>query len=100
MIMDQTQNLAILDDGILYYSQVGNQNGGKAVNTLATIKFLAGSMSELKVMADYTRSGTMDEAAIREGFTALEVLPLTKVAVIGASPYLTKLITEMAEAAG
>ncbi|HET6924288.1 MAG TPA: hypothetical protein VFH39_00465, partial [Candidatus Saccharimonadales bacterium] len=71
-----------------------------AVNTIATIRLLAAGMDEVKLLADYTDSGEMDDGAIQKGFDALELLPLDKVAVIGASPSLKKLITAMARAAG
>lgn len=98
--MNQLQNFVKLDDGIIYYTQAGNQNRKIALNTISVIRFLAGGLSEVKLLVDYTDSGEMDEEAIQNGFYALETLPLDKVAIIGASPYLAELVTTMAHAAG
>lgn len=98
--MDKMQNLVKLEDGIIYYTQAGNQTQEIALNTLAVIRFLAGTLPEVKLLVDYTNSGEMDKEAIQHGYYALEVLPLDKVAIIGASPYLKELVLTMARAAG
>lgn len=98
--MKNMQNFTKLDGGIIYYTQAGDQNLEMANNTVAVIRFLAGGMDEVKILADYTNSGTLDEGAIQTGFYALGVLPITQVAVIGASPELKELIMTMAQAAG
>lgn len=98
--MVHLKNLVKLEDGIIYYTQAGNQNRQIAMNTIYVIQLLAGGLSEVKLLVDYTDSGEMDEEAIQKGYYALETLPLDKVAIIGASPYLKKLVMTMARAAG
>lgn len=98
--MAQLQNLVKLDDGIIFYTQAGDQSRVIAENSIAVIRLLAGGMSVVKLLADYSDTGDMDEEAIQKGFLALETLPLDKVAIIGASPYLKELVTEMARNAG
>lgn len=100
MHMSYLKNHVMLEDGIIYYTQAGDQDQEIAQNTLSVIRFLAGGLTEVKLLADYTNSGHMDKEAIEHGFYALEVLPLDKVAIIGASPYMVELVTAMASAAG
>lgn len=99
-LVDHFENIVKLDDGIIYYTQVGNQNQEIAWNTLSVIRLLAGGLSEVKLLVDYTTSGVMDKEAVESGFYALETLPIDKVAIIGASSYLRKLVTTMARTAG
>jgi len=98
--MGRRKNEVKIEDGIIYYTQAGDQNKRKAKNTVAVMRFLAGGMSEVKILADYTNSGEMDDAAIQTGYFALEVLPLDRLAIIGASPAMKELIATMAQAAG
>lgn len=98
--MIQLQNSVKLDDGIICYTQAGDQNREAGLNTISAIRNLAGGLSEVKLLVDYTDSGSMDEEAIQNGFYALRSLPIDKVAIIGASPFLKELITTMALAAG
>jgi hypothetical protein len=94
------QNHVKLKDGIIFYTQCGKQTQEVAINTLSVIRFLAGGLPEVRLLADYTFSGEMDKEAIEQGYYALEVLPIDKAAIIGASPYLKDLVTKMSEAAG
>lgn len=98
--MSYRKNHVMLEDGIIYYNQAGNQDRNTAQNTLSVIRFLADGLPEVKLLVDYTASDQMDEAAIQEGYYALQVLPIDKAAIVGASPHMVKLVTEMAEAAG
>jgi hypothetical protein len=98
--MSHLKNHVMLEDGIIYYTQAGDQDKDIAQNTLSVIRFLAGSLPEVKLLVDYSASGHMDEEAIRQGYYALEVLPLDKVAIVGASPDMVELVTDMARAAG
>jgi hypothetical protein len=98
--MDYLKNRVKLEDGIIFYTQAGDQDQEVALNTLSVIRFLAGGLSEVKMLVDYSKSGHMTEAAIEQGYYALQVLPLDKVAIIGASPQMVELVTEMANLAG
>src|SRR6185437_5232524 len=98
--MAPLQNSVELVDGIICFTQAGDQNREIAMNTLSVIMLLAGGMTEVKLLVDYTDSGEMDDEAIQKGFYALQILPLSKSAIIGASPHLKKLVTTMARTAG
>jgi len=97
--MREVQNIVKIDDDIIYYKQVGDQTREKSYNTIALLRFLTGGMKEVKFLVDYSNSGKMEEASIKSGFYALKVLPISKVAIIGATPELKKLVITMAGAA-
>ena len=94
------QNIVKLDDGIIYYAQVGNQTKEIAWNTLSLIRLLAGGLTEVKLLVDYSEAGGMDDEAIQSGYYALESLPIDQAAIIGATAYIRNLVMTMGHAAG
>ncbi|HXR49527.1 MAG TPA: hypothetical protein VN778_00665 [Verrucomicrobiae bacterium] len=98
--MSEKQNLIELKDGIIYYTQAGDQTQKISTNTIEAIRLLAEGLPEVKLLVDYGASGKMSKESLQSGLYAMQSLRLDKVAIIWASPYLIELVSSMARTAG
>jgi hypothetical protein len=100
MTLKRNVNIIELKDGIIRFTQIGDQNQGTANHTIGAIKLLAEGLKEIKILADYRNSGKMDKNALQGGYFALKDIDIDKAAVVGASPYLIRQVNAMSSAAG
>ena len=98
--MASKRNVIELHDGIIFYTQAGDQSGEAVTHSVNAIRLLADGMPEVKILVDYTHSGKLSKEALQAGFYALKDINFDKVAIFGASPYMRKLVNTMASAAG
>ncbi len=94
--MTGQQNSITIDNDIICVVQAGDQTHDTILAIVNVIGLLSQDLSEVKILVDYRHSGKINKSAYKAGFNAIKNTHFDKVAIFGASAYMSEMVNAMA----